>query len=412
MVNSSIVFFVAGYVFYAGYCIGEDAIPNDYTWMYFVFLFIFCASYNFSYKLLHGVGRDSGTYFGDFLRKTFDRRVNFIIISSYLLLSIAPLFYPEFRIIQLFNPPTPDLAKAFGMRFEEVNNGVFIGLALLMKQLITPFFYISLYNSSRRILIPFLVLSVVFYIEYVVSGYKSRGQLIVHYFPLLFYYWCSYPRRRMSLVFLGVSSLPFMMLAFHFYENYRLDSSVSFGAFDVVTSIDHILRSETGFVEFVGLPLMDSGARVDFVAYIKWIFTLPFPKFIIGEVSGARINTEISEIILGLERGSRGFYIVLPGLISEAVYIYGPYLYWVHALTLGFLFSFLIRIFRGNKEFTFLIGYAIGLAIYNLNRGGVASFLPQVINQFFLMYVILLFYMLGIIRVSPRGNFGSSARLQ
>ncbi|MNX94110.1 hypothetical protein D3C86_1263290 [compost metagenome] len=65
--------------------------------------------------------------------------------------------------------------------------------------------------------------------------------------------------------------------------------------------------------------------------------------------------------------------------------------------------------FGTNPRFTFLVGYIVGLAAYNLNRGGIASFLPLVVNQLFLMYFIYLAYKLRLIaltqgNIALRGN--------
>ncbi|MNK83865.1 hypothetical protein D3C87_1036970 [compost metagenome] len=409
MANSAILFFAAAYVFYAGYCIGDDAIPAYYVWMYFAFIIAFCVSYNFTFKVFKGLGASAEVYYNDFFSKFFRRRIRVGVIFCYISLSLIPLIYPEFKLGLLLNPPEPDLAGVFGVRFEVVETNAFVSLASLMKQLLTPFFYISLFGESRKGAKQLLLLALVFYLEYVASGYKSRGQLIVSFFPVLFYFWCTFPKKRFVIALCGVALLPFVMLLFSFYEIYRLDSSASVSEFGVWSSVDHILRTETGFVEFVGVPLIQSKAYVDLWLYMQWIVTLPIPKFIIGEVAGARINTEISEIILGAARGSQGFYIVLPGLIAEANYIYGPFFFWVHAATLGVLFAFLFRMFGTNPRFTFLVGYIVGLAAYNLNRGGIASFLPLVVNQLFLMYFIYLAYKLRLIaltqgNIALRGN--------
>lgn len=399
--NSGIIFLCIGYVFYAGYCIFIFDLPIYYLWMYLIFSFIFFVTLNLSYKLLYKVGISSGAYFGDFFDVYLNKKNKNIIIFLYVGLSVYPLLFPEFRIFDLFNPPIPDLKYSFELQFENIEKPLFSSLVDLIKQLLLPFFLIALYSRSKKILFPFLVLTLVFYIEYVVSKYKSRGQLIVNYFPLLFFYWCNFKERRWLVISIGLVLIPSTLLLFNFYEIYRLDSAATIGQFDVWKSGEHIIRVETGFVDSVGVPLIESGARVDLLDYFKWIVTLPIPKFLFGDIAGARINTEISEIILDVGRGGTGFYIVLPGLIAESVYIYGVNFFWLHALMLGILMAFLLRLFGGNEEFIYLIGYIFALAMYNLNRGGIASFLPQIINQLFLLYVIFAAYKFKLIQKKP-----------
>ena len=396
--NSGIIFLCIGYVFYAGYCILLFDLPTYYLWMYLIFSFVFFVALNLSYKLFYKVGINSGAYFENFFDVHLNKKNKNIIIFIYVGLSIFPLLFPEFRIFDLFRPPIPDLKYSFELQFENIEKSPFSSLVDLIKQLLFPFFLIALYSRSKKILFPFLILTLVFYIEYVVFKYKSRGQLIVNYFPLLFFYWCNFPRRRLFVIFISLALIPSILLLFGFYEIYRLDSAATIGQFDIWRSGEHIIRSETGFVDSVGIALIESGARADLLDYFKWIVTLPIPKFIFGSIAGARINTEVSEIILGTGRGGVGFYIVLPGLIAESNYIYGANFFWLHALMLGVLIAFLLRLFGGNKEFTYLIGYIFVLAMYNLNRGGIASFLPQIVNQLFFLYVIFAAYKFKLIR--------------
>lgn len=195
---------------------------------------------------------------------------------------------------------------------------------------------------------------------------------------------------------------PFVLILFAFYTDYRLHGGLSLSDYSFLNSVLYIFESETSFVLTTGVPLIESGSHVNLAMYFKWILTLPIPKFIIGAVSGTRLNSEISAIVLGVSEGGKGYYIVLPGLVAESVYIYGKYFFWLHAVFIGAVIAFLARVFFTNKNFILLAGYVAFISFYSLNRAGVAAFLPIAINGFIVIYIIYLLYRFGILKVENK----------
>ncbi len=152
-----------------------------------------------------------------------------------------------------------------------------------------------------------------------------------------------------------------------------------------------VLARELGFLKNVGVTVLEAGARVDIGAYFTWIATLPIPKVLTGDIEGARINYEISEIVLGLPIGSPGWYVVLPGLVVESVYIYGRYFFWLHGIFLGIMAAFFARIAERVPQFLFLYLYIVLMFAYVLNRAGISALLPTIINEFLFFYLFLFF---------------------
>ena len=386
--NSIYYLFVFGFIFYAGTVIAKNEIPSYYLLMYFVFLVTLGVSYRFFYKLLLPIGNYSNRSLGCSLIPFAERNSKKIIILFYVL-TILPLLVPNFRLGLVLSPPAPDLVSIFGWRMEGGEKHPFIRIAELIKLLLVPFFYLAIFSFRKNLTIVVSIIISIFYLEYIDTAYKSRGQLIAALFPILFYVWHFFPKYRKPIVILMLAIMPLAIIFFNFFENYRLGADVSLSDFSLSDSLEHILNAETSFPSAVGISIIESGARVDLGSYFTWIFTLPIPKFIFGEISGARINTEISEIFLGVSKGSAGFFIILPGLIAESVYIFGNYFYWIHAVFLGLIIAFLTRIFQGSKNFAFLVGYLAILMMYNTNRGGISSSLAQIVNELLLVYLIL-----------------------
>lgn len=393
--NLFLYFFTLGYIFYAGMVVPSEAAPWYYPYFYFIFLLSLFLGYLLSSILFKNLGIYSSFVFADFFDSVFSKRMALVVIIGYVLASLVPLLIPSFRLGLIFSPPLPDLVASFEGRSNYIDAPFLVRLASFLKSFFTPFFYISLYYFRRNLLFICFVLVSVFYLEYLDTAYKSRGQIVVLVFPLLVYLWIYFPQRRFFMGVLAILIIPLVFVAFSFYELFRLGADVSWEEYSLSQSISDIVDAETRFPIDVGVSIIESDSRVDLYSYLSWIFTLPIPKFLFGEFSGARINTEISEIFFGLSPGEKGFYIVLPGLIAESVYIYGVFFFWIHALFIGGVLAFLAKLFRSNDFFVFVAAHFCIIVAYNGNRAGVASFLPQIVNQLFLIYVILGFYLLG-----------------
>ena len=388
--NSIYLLFAFGFIFYGGTSISKYDIPLYYIIMYFVFLLALGFSYNFFYKAMAPLELYSLNKLNSLLIPFVENNAKKIIAVFYIL-TLLPLVFPSFRLDLITSPPAPDLVGNFERRIEGEEKHIIIQISSLMKLLLVPFFYLAIFYFRRNLPLVVLMVFSIFYLEYVDATYKSRGEFIAAFFPIIFYFWHFLRKYRKAMIIFLITAMPIALIFFNFFEYYRLGADVTISEFSFPDSFEHILNAETSFPEVVGLPIIESGARVDLGAYFAWIFTLPVPKFIFGEIAGARINTEISELFLGIFRGNTGFYVVLPGLVAESVYIFGEYFYWVHAVFFGVIIAMLTRIFQGDKRFVFFIGYIAILLMYNTNRGGVSSSLPQIINQFLPIYLILFF---------------------
>ena len=159
-----------------------------------------------------------------------------------------------------------------------------------------------------------------------------------------------------------------------------------------------MLENEISFPRNVGVPIIESGARVDLAAYARWMLTLPIPKLLTGEIEGARVNYEISDLVLGLGRGARGWYIVLPGLVAESVSIFGRYFFWLHAVFIAFLAALVMRLMERTPQLLFLQAYVVVTFAYHVNRGGISGPLGILVNEFMLFYLFVFIMVFGVLR--------------
>lgn len=375
--------FIAGLLLYSGIGASYRSVPSQYVTYYFIFLIAFCISYRLFLIIWLPVGHRIGRIVS--IRSCsidYQKRWG-IIVLCYIVLQAAPLIYPNFRLSLLINPPHVDLIKHFA-NGAELQTDAFLKLAFYAQLLLTPFFYIALFKCRKNIIYIIIIISLLLYIRYVDIAYISRGALLISLILICFTIWYFKPWLRVPMVIFGVAMLPLLFVALYSYQVVRVGGEVD--KVDIKSAAEAILDVEAGFPRDVGVPIIESGRRADFGQYIKWIATIPIPKIITGPISGSRVNTEISEIVLGKAVGEPGYYVVLPGLVSEAIYLYGTWWYWLHAVFISAMMALFVRVFeRVPQAFFILLSTGLSFA-YDLNRGGIGAFLPDFINSFLLFF--------------------------
>lgn len=326
-------------------------VPRYYLFYYFWFLCAFAYSFWFfkvafvhlSFRTGHVLTRVLNDVDYHFLWR--------LIICVYVILHFMPLLYPEFRVQQLFTPPKPDLIATFARRWTPQEINVLQKLFDYALILLTPFFYIALFRYRKRMSRVVLIFGILLYAKYVANGYIGRSDIGIALVTIYLALWVFRPRWRRRLVATAILAFPFILSLAYFYSIIRIGGTPS--DISPLKAIALTLEQEISYPRNVGIPIIESDARVDLFSYAKWMFTLPIPKLLTGEIEGARINYEISEFILGLGRGERGWYIVLPGLVAESVYIFGRYFFWLHAVFIAFLAALMIRLVERTPSTSF-----------------------------------------------------------
>lgn len=381
--------FVLGLVIYSGIGALDPEVPEYYLFLYCIFILVFCVSYGRFFRIFERVGRRTTRILDKKSIELEGSTAALIIVVGYIGAHVVPLVYPQLKIGMLFSPPPPDLLTSFSRRFESQETDILLKFTEYSILLTTPLFYIALFEYRRSFGRVVAILGLVFYLQYVATGYKSRGELMVLLGTLFLSAWVCKPAARKFLLLGALAIAPFLLVLFNIFQYIRLGESGS--GLDAVSSIGYVLDSETSLPREFGVPLIESGASADALSYFVWLITLPIPKILSGAFSIAQINYEISEVLLGVDRGRSGFYVVLPGLVAEAYYIFGKYLFWLHAVFLAAGISLLARLFAKAPALVFLNSLLVMLVMYNLNRAGVSGFVPLIVNQLILLYLFIIF---------------------
>jgi hypothetical protein len=383
-----LILFSVFFFFYSG--LGSSFIKVDsyFLILYTISLIAFNFTFVFFCRVFSRFSKKLNQPFESIYKKIDKYAPIFLLL--YFILLLIPLIYPTFRLGLLLSPPLPDLRSNLSSRLDEISPDTILKIVSFIKLLITPFYYIILYKFKTNKIKLFFLIILPLYIQYVDVAYLGRGKFVSMFLLILIYYWITNPSKRSILLISLVSIIPFVLYFMYIYTYLRLGSSVNVSIFDGMMLV---IESEVGFIKNAGEILLNKEIYVDISKYIAWVITLFVPINFIYTLDTVSLNFEMSSHILGYSSG-RNWYVNLPGPLAESVYIYGSYFFWLHFLFLGILTAFLTKLFTNNKYLLFLYIYTLLIITYNFNRAGIASILPLLSNQFWLLYILLIYYKL------------------
>ncbi len=383
-----LLFFTIGYFTFHIYGLSFTNVPYTLVLKYFVFILTIILTYGLSAKVF---GSDSQRLF-DF-DEHLNKRIGFIksIFCFHLLLIVTYLLYPEFILQRLVVPKAPDLTYFLNENYEEFYNdyGIFNTIRDILKYLTFPFYLYYTFTFRTRPIIIFFLLLFPTYVSYT-FGYVSRADILIPLVVYLFYLRKEYRKAFRRILFLLPVFLFFLVRFLKYYSYSRVglsDDDVDLGYF-----IESFVNTEFGFIQTTTLRLIETGKTVDLLPYLTWLTTLPIPKSLFfSQEYFPQINFDISSIILGIPREASGWYVLLPGLLGESIYIYGTYFFFLHGVYLGIVLYLVFKSLSGFESLFFLKIYVFIFTLYNLNRAGVGSYLPFLVNSmlFFHLYVLL-----------------------
>jgi len=376
--------FIVGFYLYSGIGGAEQRVGKIYILFYLSFLTLFVIAYligirdtkisNQNISILSARGESGRRHWGG-------------VIVLYYTINLFPFFYPELQLEKLLSLTGPNLTNIFRDRFLIKPTDAISKLVDYLDILLMPFFYIAIFKYRKKMFKLTFAIFGLLYLQYSLNGYIGRGQLMMALTTIYLAIFIHYRGYSLIKVLAPIILMPVMFQGMYWYSLSRIGSDIQSGGFS--DSIYAIFHQETNFPYTVVQKILDYNYRVEFSSYIKWIVTLPIPKILTGDIDGARINYEISEDILNVKRNSLGFYVMLPGLLGESIYIYGRHLFLVQAVIIGLLLSKIINMLKRYEEMNILLLYTIVTFAFVLNRGGFSSTLPIVVNQYMLLYVYI-----------------------
>ena len=222
---------------------------------------------------------------------------------------------------------------------------------------------------------------------------------LIIYFVAIYFYNPGYRKRIIRILVIGV---PLLAILLSFYTFLRRGAEVDVS---VIDAIKLLLFQETSYpAHFVEIKKMTDHSDL-FNDYIQWLTTLPLPGFLKDTSKDYFFNAIFTERLYGIVRDTQDFYILLPGVVNEGLFIFGTFLYPLHAIILGIFVGCAYRIVSSKDEFFLFLYISVFLSSLTARAGTVSAY-PVYLKDL-LIYEILIF-MLSRFKVKKRtGVFDS-----
>lgn len=378
------LFFAAMYILYSG--LGAALKDVSTLYKYYYYIFTLCISCGI-YWGLHSIHykKNAKKNWSDFISFFIDRYAK-TIVFLYFVCKISPLIIPEIRLDLLIKPPTPDVINMLHERFGDSEQNIIISFISGISTLIYPFYLLSLYKYRKQTVKLSLIVIIPYYLQYCATAYLGRGSMMEALLIIVGITYFERPKLAKRIILASAFLLPALMVFFVKYSIQRIGGTV--GAITYSEAISVLLEQECYFPLHFDKILHLQGNYI--INYLVWLFTMPLPGFFRGDID-VHFAAMFSEDILGRIRGENGFYILLPGVVGESVYLLGKDLFWINGLLYGFIMGITFKILiRYPQLICILIYVAIDFG-YVTNRAGFFGGFPFVGKVLLYFYLILLF---------------------
>lgn len=288
------------------------------------------------------------------------------------------LVYPENKLLNLIILQAPQAQDALEKSLDHTI-GDSIGY------LNTILFYVALSAYIKR---PWKVIFLMFfnmYLGYASSSYISRGGIARLLVVIFLFLYINNPQKRKLIIALAIVSSFFSVIFFIGYMYLRMGGEfvvVDFSfAFQKIAEIE--LSFAANFEEVIRFGNDELGR------YLWWFISLPLPGFLKFGTADIAINQEYTENIVGLSSLGDDFYIMLPGLAIEGVYMFGS-LYILHAVLYGLVVNlFYNTLFKSHVFYVYCIYSIINIPFVSVRAGTQAFY--STTNKLIIIVLIICF---------------------
>lgn len=379
---------------YAGVGYGWSNCPNGYIWPYLLYMFTlgFTCALSDSRKPQRGRSSELSEGLSKVVKKYGKAIIIFYTFICFLQLALTG------KVSNLLHPPSADLLSLMDDVTEGTNMGGTELLLYYIKSIVYVFYLVSLYIYKDDLKKLSLAILVPLYIGYANSGYIARGEVMLAVITICIAVFVKYPQYRKKFVIGALISAPFIMVLLYWYSMRRIGVELSISSINISDAMKILTYQETSYPShYEELRKWPYNPNLTY-SYLTWLVNLPLPGFMkLGDGDFA-FNVLFSEKISGGLRGTEGFYVQLPGIVNESLFIFGPVFFFVHAIILGFIISKVFRLIRYDFELFLLIHLGFSVA-FQLGRAGTtaAGVFPFYFKHF-LIYLLVRYILINNIR--------------
>ena len=303
-----------------------------------------------------------------------------LIFIIYFAMQLVPMAVNG-EISLLFHPPSIDLTHI--TESNQFSKNKLSGVIDSLMTFVTPFFYLSLYKYRDKPLKVILFILVVRYIEYCNNAYIGRGDILGIILFLVVYLYHFFPRIRRIVIVAAIALVPSIIIFFVSFISIRVGDSAE--TLSLQNSVKLLVESETYYYSFFDYI---TGEIKYLYNYFIWFVTLPLPGFLKTFSLNVNFNALFTAEVTGINIDEVRS-IALPGLVNESLFIFGYYLFFLHAILLALVISVFYNTLKDDDaNFFVIVNTMISLCVF-LPRGGTSGPYSGTIK---LLFVFFLFY--------------------
>lgn len=374
--------------FYSGIGI---SILRDYE-LYTMYYVIYFISFTSAIKYFSLARLNFANISGDKLFRFIDK-YGLVIIILYVSVSFFDIVYPENRLNNLVHPPIMDRSFVDGRGTGVVSRTTVQTFMLFIRNMIQPFYFFVLYKYKNNIKKLFLSIFLPLYFGFCANSYISRTEIVTYLciFAAIIYYFNKEKRRivRLCVIYFAIAGLPFLAV---FTQIRNGEGYSGIGQLNMEEAIDALFRIECTFPMWFKSIWVNVSNGTHISEYITYIICLPLPGFLKQPFIGNfQVNFSIAEVLLGVQTKESGFFIPLSGNVCESVFIFGKYLFFVHAIICGYLVNCALNFYQSKEPLkVILIAFAF-LSCLSFGRAGTTggAFYPFLIKSFFYIPIVV-----------------------
>lgn len=380
------LFFVIVYCIYSGIGGALINVSNDYIFYYVVFTICLSLGIYIGLNTIKSSKHGKRWVDWDLFLTRFCNAYSSRIIILYYSLILVDLIVPENKLMNIIHPPQPDVLSMLDARYSGNESNIITSIINNIRIISYPFFLLSLYKYREKSFRLCIIILGTYYLTYCKDGYIGRGSMLEALIIIVIFTYAFRPKLKKIILIASVCIIPSITIFLVNYSVTRIGGSAE--NISAIEAISVLISQECSYPQYFKAILQNTNDYA--LNYLLWLFTMPLPGFFRGGID-ANFNALFSEFMLGIPRTSNGFFILLPGVVGESVFLFGKYLFWINGLLYGLIMGWTYRILSKHSQ---LFGLLIASAIcfgYTINRGGMASGIP------FILKVLCYFYLLLVI---------------
>lgn len=263
------------------------------------------------------------------------------------------------------------------------------------------YIYVDRLIKQKKIGRAILIIVLNMYLSFALTQYIGRSGMVANILFLLLLLLYGKKGKKLlkgAVKLLAVLGILFFlsMPAMYAYEFTRLGRSV--GEIDKSYAIQTLIWQETNYgTHYQTLVELHSGSA--FLNWFLWLTTLPIPSFLAEFKSNLLlVNQALSEYVTGVPYGHMYYFVKLPSLFGEGLYVFGPIFFWIHAAVIGVFINKFSELLEKHSELGVLNIY-FATSCLLIGRGGSSSLFPQAVN-----YIVFFGIMMFILYSLPQGK--------